>query len=48
MSLLISNLETGERFPVQIPTGVAPVVLDANTALALHGEFNPPTNGKPS
>jgi hypothetical protein len=48
MSLLISNLETGERLPVQIPRGVAPVVLEANIALARHGEFNPPTNGKQS
>jgi hypothetical protein len=46
MSLLISNLETGERLLVQIRTGVAPVVLEANTALALHGEINPPSNRK--
>jgi hypothetical protein len=37
MSLLISNLENGERMRVQAPPGVASVGLEANTAQALLG-----------
>ena len=36
-SLLILNLENGERWPVQAPPGVAPVVLEANAVQALNG-----------
>jgi hypothetical protein len=47
-SLLILNLENGERLHIQAPPGVAPVVLEANTAQALHREMNPSTNRKQS
>ena len=35
-SLLILNLENGERLPVQAPPGAAPLVLEANATQALH------------